>query len=53
MSRFVKVTCQCGNTFSFFGDAKSKVHCEQCNAVVATPRGGRARIHGKIEEVMG
>jgi ribosomal protein S27E len=53
MSRFVKAKCTCGSSQVFFGDAKSEVDCNSCGNVLATPQGGRARIAGDIEEILG
>ena len=52
MSRFLKVVCECGTNAVVFGDSKQAVHCKNCNALLVSPRGGRARINCRIIEVL-
>jgi small subunit ribosomal protein S27e len=51
--RFVKVKCtKCKNSQVIFGKASSKVKCLECNATLAIPAGGKAKIRSRVEEVL-
>jgi len=52
MSRFLRVKCECGNEQNVFGNASSKVLCNGCKKVLATPTGGRVKIMGKVVKVL-
>jgi len=48
-SRFLLVACQeCNNEQMVFDSAKTKVNCRICGAPLALPRGGKAKILGKV-----
>ncbi len=52
--KFIKVKCpKCKNEQTIFGKSASTVKCLICNEVLAAPGGGKARIKGKIVEVLG
>jgi len=52
-SRFVKVRCQkCKNEQIIFGKPASKVYCLVCKELLAEPTGGKAKIKGRILEVL-
>ncbi len=50
MAEFVLVKCNCGSEQPVFKYAKSIVRCMNCNAVLAEPRGGEAKIIGEIQK---
>jgi len=52
-SRFVRVKCsKCKNSQIIFGNASTKVRCLECNAILALPSGGKAKIRARVEEVL-
>jgi small subunit ribosomal protein S27e len=52
-SRFLLVSCQsCGNRQVVFDHAKIVVKCFVCQEPLALPRGGKAKILGKVEAVL-
>ncbi|MCS7118018.1 MAG: 30S ribosomal protein S27e [Thaumarchaeota archaeon] len=52
-SRFLMVTCiGCGNRQVVFDSAKSVVRCTVCKEVLALPRGGKAKVVGKVNAVL-
>lgn len=52
-SKFVKVKCsKCKKSQIIFGKASSKVHCIDCEGVLALPSGGNAKIRARVEEVL-
>ncbi|HDD59399.1 30S ribosomal protein S27e [Thermoplasmatales archaeon ex4484_36] len=52
-SRFLKVTCpDCGNEQVIFSKASTRVLCLVCGSTLATPTGGKAKIEGKVVEVL-
>ncbi len=52
-SYFLRVRCpDCGNEQVIFSHAASIVKCNICNAVLAEPTGGKARIKGEIAEIL-
>lgn len=51
--KFIKVRCpKCKNEQVIFGKSSSQVKCLSCNEVLAESGGGRAKIKGKILEIM-
>jgi len=53
-SSFLLVQCgECGNKQIIFNHAKTLVKCQVCGAILAEPRGGKAKILGKILERYG
>ncbi|MCH7850910.1 MAG: 30S ribosomal protein S27e [Nanoarchaeota archaeon] len=51
--KFVRVKCaKCKNSQTIFGKASTKVRCLECNAVLALPSGGKAKIRSRVEEVL-
>lgn len=51
-SRFLLVACdECNNKQIVFEHAKTLVRCRVCGSVLAEPRGGKAKILGKVLEV--
>jgi small subunit ribosomal protein S27e len=52
-SNFVQVKCpSCGNEQIIFLSAATKVECNVCNAILAEPRGGKAKIKGEIITIL-
>jgi len=52
-AKFVKVKCsKCKKSQVIFGKASTKVHCIDCEGVLALPSGGNAKIRAKVEEVL-
>jgi small subunit ribosomal protein S27e len=52
-SRFLKVSCtECNSSQIIFGCATTKVKCRACGKELTIPRGGKAKIITKIEEVL-
>lgn len=52
-SRFLVVKCpKCGNEQIVFDRAATVVRCLVCNAVLAEPRGGKAKILGRVVETL-
>lgn len=50
---FLTVQCsECENEQILFGNAATPVACAVCGAGLATPRGGKAQVHGEILEVV-
>ncbi len=52
MGSFLNVKCDCGEESTVYGDSKSAVNCKKCGNVLAQTRGGRAKIHARILEVL-
>jgi len=52
MSRFLRVKCECGSEQVIFGNSTMKVVCKQCAKNLVLPRGGRAKILGKVSKVL-
>jgi small subunit ribosomal protein S27e len=52
MGRFLSVKCDCGEESIVYGDSKSVVNCAKCGANLVTPSGGRAKVNGRILEVL-
>lgn len=52
-SKFFKVRCEkCKNEQNIFEKASHKVYCLSCKELLAEPTGGKAKIHGRILEVL-
>jgi small subunit ribosomal protein S27e len=52
-SKFLKVTCsKCKNEQIIFNKAAIGVRCLVCDAVLAEPQGGKARVKAKVVQVM-
>ncbi|MFX0098046.1 MAG: 30S ribosomal protein S27e [Candidatus Hodarchaeota archaeon] len=52
-SRFLRVSCtECNSTQIIFGCASTAVKCRACGKQLTIPRGGKARIITKIEDVL-
>ncbi len=52
-AKFIKVKCsKCKKSQIIFGKASSKVHCIECEGVLALPSGGNAKIRARVEEVL-
>ena len=48
-SKFVKVECRnCGNAQVVFDHASTRVKCLVCDAELAEPTGGRAKLKAKV-----
>lgn len=53
VSRFIRVKCpKCKNEQIIFGKSSSKVKCNSCDQILAEPSGGKAKINGKIVEIL-
>ncbi|MCE4599439.1 MAG: 30S ribosomal protein S27e [Desulfurococcales archaeon] len=53
-SRFIYVTCpNCGHKQVLFSHASFPARCLSCGTQLVKPTGGKARILGKIEKVLG
>lgn len=51
--KFIKVKCsKCKASQVIFGKASTKVRCLECNAVLALPSGGKAKIRSRVEEIL-
>lgn len=52
-SKFLIVMCNyCGNKQIIPDNAKTSVTCLVCKEVIAKPRGGKAKIFGKVEKIL-
>jgi len=52
-NRFIKVRCQsCKNEQIIFEGATTKVKCLICDATMAEPNGGKAKIIARVIEVL-
>tara|TARA_Y100000310_G_scaffold178892_1_gene178846 strand:+ start:3341 stop:3514 length:174 start_codon:yes stop_codon:yes gene_type:complete len=52
-SRFVKVKCsKCKASQVIFGNASTRVRCLKCDAILAEPSSGKAKIRSRVEEVL-
>ena len=52
-SRFLRVSCtECNSTQVIFGCATTIVKCRACGKQLTVPRGGKAKVITKIEEVL-
>nr|MDO8086457.1 30S ribosomal protein S27e [Candidatus Sigynarchaeum springense] len=52
-SRFLKISCtECNSSQIIFGCASTVVKCRACGKQLTIPRGGKAKIITKIEEVL-
>lgn len=52
-SRFLRIKCQeCEHEMIIFDHAKTKIECQSdnCDALIAEPLGGKARLHAEIIE---
>ena len=53
-SKFLLVVCpNCGHRQVVFSHATFPVRCLSCGALLVKPTGGKAKILGKIEQVLG
>ncbi|MEM3126530.1 MAG: 30S ribosomal protein S27e [Candidatus Woesearchaeota archaeon] len=53
LSKFVKVRCmKCKNEQIIFGKASTQVNCLVCGKDLASPSGGKAKIKGRVLEVL-
>lgn len=53
-SKFLKVKCEkCKNEQIIFSRSATIVRCLVCDALLAEPTGGRARIHANVLQVLG
>lgn len=52
-SKFLKVRCEkCKHEQNIFEKASHKIYCAGCNEILAEPTGGKAKIHGRVLEVL-
>jgi len=52
-STFIKVRCNdCENEQALFSKASTTVHCHICGSKLAIPTGGKAKIKGKVLEIV-
>ncbi|MFX0122907.1 MAG: 30S ribosomal protein S27e [Candidatus Hodarchaeota archaeon] len=51
-SKFLKITCECGNVQEVFSHATSRVICRVCGKTLAEPSGGVAKLYGEVIEVL-
>ncbi len=52
-AKFVRVKCsKCKNSQIIFGKASTKVHCNECDGIIALPSSGNAKIRARVEEVL-
>ncbi len=52
-SRFLLVQCnECGHRQILFDHSKIEVRCQVCGAPLAVPKGGRAKILGRVLEIL-
>lgn len=53
-SAFLLVQCnECGHRQVVFDHAKTEVPCQVCGSILASPKGGKTRILGKVLETYG
>jgi small subunit ribosomal protein S27e len=50
--KFVKVRCECKNEQVIFNKAASEVKCLVCDKALATPKGGKANLIGRVLETL-
>ena len=51
--KYIRVKCsKCKATQTIFGKASTKIRCLGCNAILAVPAGGKAKIRARVEEVL-
>jgi len=46
-TKFLELSCECGNKQKVFSNAATTVKCLKCGATLAQPRGGKAKIEKK------
>lgn len=52
-SKFIKVKCsKCKKQQIIFGKASTRVRCLDCNAIIAEPSSGKAKIRARVDEVL-
>jgi len=52
-SKFLKIDCpRCGHKQIVYGKASINVKCEKCNYLLSKPRGGKAKVRGKITKIL-
>jgi small subunit ribosomal protein S27e len=51
-SRFLKLSCECGNIQEIFSHATTIVVCRVCGKKLTEPTGGISRIFGEVIEVL-
>ncbi len=54
-SSFLRVKCsECENEMIVFDHAKTKIECSSndCNALIAEPMGGKARLHAEVIDIL-
>ncbi len=52
-SKFIKVRCpECKNEQIIFGKSSMTVKCLVCDKLLAEPTGGKAKIKGRVLEVL-
>ncbi|UCG03619.1 MAG: 30S ribosomal protein S27e [Candidatus Heimdallarchaeota archaeon] len=51
-SKFLKITCECGNVQEVFSHATSRVTCRVCGKTLAEPSGGISKLYGEVIEVL-
>lgn len=52
-NKFLKIRCQgCKNEQIIFEGATTKVKCLICDATIAEPSGGKAKINARIVEIL-
>ncbi len=53
-SKFLLVKCpKCGAEQIVYNHSKMKVECRICNTLLVKPGGGKAKIYGRVLQVMG
>lgn len=51
--KFIKVKCpKCGKNSVVFGKASTDVKCSNCNKLLVKTTGGKAKVKGKVREVI-
>lgn len=54
ISRFIKVKCsKCKNEQIIFNKASTAIKCLVCEEILATPRGGKAKVSAQLIEDLG
>jgi small subunit ribosomal protein S27e len=51
-SKFLVVKCKCGKEQNIFGSASTVVKCNNCDAILARPSSGKAKIEAKIVKTL-
>ena len=52
-SKFIKIRCKkCKNEQIIFEKASTKINCNGCKEIIATPTGGKIKINANVLELI-